>query len=101
MKDTHCQSCGAPVALNKSCCPYCDTPYQNVAAQITETERELLLMPVRIHQAEFMSGLIKEMNNPFSFIKPLPNGGNGGRMAGGCISVASALDGRPVLEVEE
>lgn len=80
MKNTHCQSCGAPVALNKSCCPYCDTPYPTD--------------PVTI---QFDGAALCRV---VSHLTPNPYGGNGGH-ACGCISVAYALDGRPVLEIEE
>lgn len=27
---TNCPNCGAPIALGKSKCPYCDTPYHHI-----------------------------------------------------------------------
>lgn len=34
---THCQSCGAPVDLHAEKCAYCDTPYPEPGARITQT----------------------------------------------------------------
>lgn len=77
MKNTHCQSCGAPVALNKSCCPYCDTPYPKGPVVIRLDEAALC-----------------QVIGPL----PDPRGGNGGR---GGRAVAYNLNGDSVLEIEE